>query len=145
MPLTFKEARAAVKVRLESAETAAQVVDPGIEMHFARVNKRDFFPDADTNFLRGYSDIANSERLGVTGFERHFFNIFVQIIVELNRGIDLLDDLWEAIEPSFLSNTGDGLSLEDAQPLTIPGDDGTNFVGLATCPGFFYLLKPLNS
>jgi hypothetical protein len=134
--LTFKQARDAIDARLASAETAAQGIDAAITMDFSRRNKPRFEPTGGLNFMRGFSELVSTTRFGVGGgFDRHLKNIFVEILIRVENGDDLVYEIFQVIKTSFVGNSGDGLSFEDPQFLQIPGDDGHRFfVGLGTFP-----------
>jgi len=139
--MTFTEEKTAIETRLAAAFVAAALVDPlMVQMDTGRNESKDE-PSADGHYLRGYKRRTGRQRLGLgEGLDRYDGMVFVQILIPEQEGDSLVEPVYEAIAPSFVTSVADDLEFEEAPDLIEGAGDGTHSVAVAQFP--YRFLRP---
>lgn len=129
--MKWREERDALQVRFAAALVLADAelssflsLNPGLTIGGFTLakgerNEKEWLPNPRDAYLRCSKRKLRTARLGMSpGFDRVHRIVFVQIMIPKELGDDLVVDVGEEIEASFLTNGADDLEFESAPDLS---------------------------
>lgn len=135
--MTRAELQDAIQARLSAAYQATLAVDPDFDFQLGNANRRSWTVDADQKVFRGYYRRAGTERLSDMDhtLDRTKGLVVIHLLTPAETGEDVVDAIFEAIRPHFLTN-GDGLNFEE--PLDDQGGrrEGAHWLTAVQVPFF---------
>lgn len=134
----FSLIQPAIFARIANAYARALTPMPTLELKLGFTNLKRWLPDSQTSYLRGYYKSNPETRLG--GSDQQLYRtdivIFLDVLVVLETGDDVLIAIGNAVKPAFFTGD-DGLVFEQGSGRSNPREEGDHWLATLSYPTYW--------